>query len=386
MAKKRTRRLSASAATGADEEVVVSEEVVSSAKRRRASKAKRKRSGRSEAAEEGDGAAAAHTPQRTPEGRTSSDGGNHKKATPTSSGASDDPFNTAASAAQLGLDIAEDDDDATGATAAATDASASDSTSAESQGALTTERSWFELTSDRIVRLGRGTEARAARVLLRLKDAEFVVLEGFYRVRVLHGNVSIGAYTLGPTDAWQPVYAAATSAHYIQAIGEGYRAGSMASGGEQTVENNAASELWNLAPQQRGAVIALESAMADSLPASDALEHATKDLVRVLPSAEGRELRELGLGLELCRLVPPPSPPSSPSKQHDSWSGKPSKTTPTIATPEWEHVSITIHIHPVFKCYSPYGRCTVSCATDRRQSATLVGCTDWLWRAEMRTR
>ena len=353
MPKKRARPAISTAEKEA--EVLVEEEVVSSAKRRRASKGKRKRSSRAEAAEDTD--TGRQTPQRASGARArgsgagaggGGDGDGRKTAAPKRSSKSDDPFNAAASAAHLGLDIVDDSDGATGG-AAATAGSASDATPVAARGAPAAEPSWLELTPERMVRLGQGSDSRAVRVLLRLADAEFVVLEGFYRVRVLHGSVSVGAYTLSPADGWQPVYAAATSAHYIQtvkgAVQRGSRADSVASSAQHAVEVSSASGLWRLAPSQTGAVIALESGSADGLAFSAAFDLANESngQVTVLPAVEGRSLRELGLGLELCRLVPPPASPSSPSQQMDSSSGKPSSMKPAIAPREWRHVSVARH-------------------------------------------
>ena len=358
MPKKRARPAISTAEKEAEE--LVEEEVVSSAKRRRASKGKRKRSSRAEAAEDTDGGGSdtgRQTPQRASGARARGSGagagggggsGSRKTAAPKRSSTSDDPFNAAASAEHLGLDIVDDSDGATGG-AAATAGSASDATPVAARGAPAAEPSWLELTPERMVRLGQGSDSRAVRVLLRLADAEFVVLEGFYRVRVLHGSVSVGAYTLSPADGWQPVYAAATSAHYIQAVKggvqRGSRADSVASSAQHAVEVSAASELWRLAPSQTGAVIALESGSADGLAFSAAFDLANESngQVTVLPAVEGRSLRELGLGLELCRLVPPPASLSSPSQQMDSSSGKPSSMKPAIAPREWQHVSIARH-------------------------------------------
>ncbi len=344
MPKKRGRR----SVTVAEEAEEAEAEVVSSAKRRRASKGKRKRGSRADAGEEGDGGSAAEseTPQRTPEGRGSGgpNGGSRsrKTAAPKRSSTADDPFNAAATAAHLGLDTVEDG--AAGA-AAATPGSTAVATPVAAHEAKAAEPSWLQLTPERLVRLGRASDKCAARALLRLVDAEFVVLEGFYRVRVLHGNVSVGAYTLSCADGWQPVYAAATNAHYIQAVrgaSRGNRTDSVPSSAQHTVETSAAAELWQLPPISSGAVIALESVTADGLAVSNALEYVSEDQVTVLPSVEGRKMRELGLGLELCRLVPPPSSPSSPS-QLDSGNVKPSKMKPAIAPRDWDHVSIAHH-------------------------------------------
>ena len=384
MPKKRGRRSSAAAvavAEKAEVEVEVEvEEVVSSAKRRRASKGKRtsKRSSRAEAGEEGDGerAAGTHTPQqRTQEARASSggtSGGSRSRsrqtAAPKRSSTSDDPFNAAATAAHLGLDITEEG--TVGASAAATTpGSSAVATPVTAHGAKTAEPKWVELTPERMVRLGRANEPCTARVLLRLVDAEFVVLEGFYRVRVLHGNVSVGAYTLSSEDGWQPVYAAATNAHYIHAVkGEsrGYRADSVRSRTQHTVETSAAAELWRLAPSNSGAVIALESVTADGLAVSNALEYISEDQVTVLPAVEGRKMRELGMGLELCRLVPPPSSPSSPSQQLDSGSVKPSKMKPAIAPRDWDHVRTAQHCNLCSRCCISDRDCMVRCDADCR--------------------
>jgi hypothetical protein len=333
----------------------VTEEVVLSSKRKReraskSSKRKRSSAARAESAEP-DGGGEKGTPQRAAAAAGGGSGSRKKKSSTKRAKASTDPFNARASAAHLGLDIV--DDDAAGGAAATSPAAAAvpdDDVDDDAPAPEAAERRWLELTPERIVRLGRGGSPSAVRVLLRLVDAEYAVLEGFYRVRVLRGSASIGAYELGPADGWQPVFATATSVHYVQAVAGRRRRGSASelpgSGAAAEAEAEAASSLWQLAPKQSGAVIALESVLADGLPVPESYERAGQEPLSVLPPAEGRAMRDLGLGLELCRLVPPP--PSSPqAEQQDTGNGKPSTTKPAVAPPEWEHVRCLSSVAPL---------------------------------------